>query len=255
MKKEVTLATLSIIFSGTAHSTQNERPDIIVIIADDMGYSDITPFGGEIPTPNLQAMAENGVRMSQYYTSPMSAPARAMLLTGNTSQQAGIGGMWWYENTIGKEGYELRLTDRVTTMAERFKDAGYNTLMAGKWHLGFTPGSTPKDRGFRHSFALMGGGASHFDDAVPLGTVRYFIPIIPVTISAFHCPLVFTPAKPMPARLIAGSARRHGNNLSSRGWPLLRHMILCRRRMNGLVVLNVSMNRAMQTSIVSVLLV
>lgn len=135
MKKQVTLATLSIIFSGTAHSTQNERPDIIVIIADDMGYSDITPFGGEIPTPNLQAMAENGVRMSQYYTSPMSAPARAMLLTGNTSQQAGIGGMWWYENTIGKEGYELRLTDRVTTMAERFKDAGYNTLMAGKWHL------------------------------------------------------------------------------------------------------------------------
>ncbi|EKF6602602.1 arylsulfatase [Salmonella enterica] len=174
MKKQVTLATLSIILSGTAHSTQNERPDIIVIIADDMGYSDITPFGGEIPTPNLQAMAENGVRMSQYYTSPMSAPARAMLLTGNTSQQAGIGGMWWYENTIGKEGYELRLTDRVTTMAERFKDAGYNTLMAGKWHLGFTPGSTPKDRGFRHSFALMGGGASHFDDAVPLGTVEIF---------------------------------------------------------------------------------
>ncbi len=143
-EKEVTLATLSIIFSGTAHSTQNERPDIIVIIADDMGYSDITPFGGEIPTPNLQAMAENGVRMSQYYTSPMSAPARAMLLTGNTSQQAGIGGMWWYENTIGKEGYELRLTDRVTTMAERFKDAGYNTLMAGKWHLGFTPARRQK---------------------------------------------------------------------------------------------------------------
>lgn len=88
MKKQATLATLSIIFSGTAHSTQNERPDIVVIIADDMGYSDISPFGGEIPTPNLQMMAENGVRMSQYYTSPMSAPARAMLLTGNTSQPA-----------------------------------------------------------------------------------------------------------------------------------------------------------------------
>ncbi len=76
-----------------------------MIIADDMGYSDITFLrcAGEIPTPNLQAMAGGGVRMSQYYTSPMSAPARAMLLTGNTSQQAGIGGdMWWYENTIGK---------------------------------------------------------------------------------------------------------------------------------------------------------
>ena len=77
--------------------------------------------------------------------------------------------MWWYDSTIGKEGYELRLTDRVTTMAERFKDAGYNTLMAGKWHLGFVPGATPKDRGFNHAFAFMGGGTSHFNDAIPLG--------------------------------------------------------------------------------------
>ena len=120
MKKKTVAAALSMILSGAAHSAQTERPNIIVIIADDMGYSDISPFGGEIPTPNLQAMAEQGVRMSQYYTSPMSAPARSMLLTGNTNQQAGMGGMWWYDSTLGKEGYELRLTDRVTTMAERF---------------------------------------------------------------------------------------------------------------------------------------
>lgn len=94
--------------------------------------------------------------MSQYYTSPMSAPARAMLLTGNTSQQAGIGGMWWYENTIGKEGYELRLTDRVTTMAERFKDAGYNTLMAGKWHLGLR--QARRQRSGLSSFFRLDGG-------------------------------------------------------------------------------------------------
>lgn len=174
MNKKTVAAALSMILSGAAHSAQTERPNIIVIIADDMGYSDISPFGGEIPTPNLQAMAEQGVRMSQYYTSPMSAPARSMLLTGNTNQQAGMGGMWWYDSTLGKEGYELRLTDRVTTMAERFKDAGYNTLMTGKWHLGFVPGATPKDRGFRHSFAFMGGGTSHFDDAIPLGTVEAF---------------------------------------------------------------------------------
>ncbi len=130
-------AAVSMILAGGAHGAQNEHPNVIVIIADDMGYSDISPFGGEIPTPNLQAMAEQSIRMSQYYTSPMSAPARSMLLTGNSNQQAGMGGMWWYDSTIGKEGYELRLTDRVTTMAERFKDAGYNTLMAGKWHLGF----------------------------------------------------------------------------------------------------------------------
>ncbi len=106
-RKEVTLATLSIIFSGTAHSTQNERPDIIVIIADDMGYSDITLRWGN-PTPNLQAMAEKR-RADDNITRPMSAPACAMLTGKSPSQQAGIGGMWWYENTIGKEGYELRL--------------------------------------------------------------------------------------------------------------------------------------------------
>ena len=166
MNKKAMAAAVSVILAGGAHAAQQERPNVIVIIADDMGYSDISPFGGEIPTPNLQAMAEQGMRMSQYYTSPMSAPARSMLLTGNSNQQAGMGGMWWYDSTIGKEGYELRLTDRVTTMAERFKDAGYNTLMAGKWHLGFVPGATPKDRGFNHSFAFMGGGTSHFNEAL-----------------------------------------------------------------------------------------
>lgn len=175
MNKKSMAAAVGMILSGAAQAAHSStHPNIIVIIADDMGYSDISPFGGEIPTPNLQAMADRGLRMSQYYTSPMSAPARSMLLTGNSNQQAGMGGMWWYENTLGKEGYELRLTDRVTTMAERFKDAGYNTMMAGKWHLGFVPGATPKDRGFTHSFALMGGGASHFSDALPLGTVEAF---------------------------------------------------------------------------------
>jgi arylsulfatase len=86
-------AAVSVILAGGAHAAQQERPNVIVIIADDMGYSDISPFGGEIPTPNLQAMAEQGMRMSQYYTSPMSAPARSMLLTGNSNQQAGMGGV------------------------------------------------------------------------------------------------------------------------------------------------------------------
>ena len=111
MNKKAMAAAVSMILAGGAHAAQQERPNVIVIIADDMGYSDISPFGGEIPTPNLQAMAEQGMRMSQYYTSPMSAPARSMLLTGNSNQQAGMGGMWWYDSTIGKEGYELRLTD------------------------------------------------------------------------------------------------------------------------------------------------
>lgn len=174
IKKTLLAVALSSAISNFAYSAPLEKPNILIIIADDMGYSDISPFGGEIPTPNLQTMAEQGVRMSQYYTSPMSAPARSMLLTGATNQQAGIGGMWWYENTVGEPGYELRLTDRVVTMAERFQDAGYNTLMSGKWHLGYSSGSKPTDRGFNQAFAFMGGGTSHFDDAVPLGTVESF---------------------------------------------------------------------------------
>lgn len=174
IKKTMLAVALSSVISGVTFAETIEKPNVLIIIADDMGYSDISPFGGEIPTPNLQTMADQGVRMSQYYTSPMSAPARSMLMTGATNQQAGMGGMWWYENTVGQPGYELRLTDRVVTMAERFQDAGYNTLMSGKWHLGYTKGARPTDRGFNQAFAFMGGGTSHFDDAMPLGTVESF---------------------------------------------------------------------------------
>ncbi len=170
-------------------------------------------------------MAENGVRMSQYYTSPMFAPARAMLLTVGKHQSASGYRRYVYENTIGMKAM-TKSTDRVTTSWLNALKMLVATLRRWRvqWHLGLRR-STPKDRGFRHSFALM-GEYSHFDDAVPLGTVEIFPhTYYTATISAFHCSS-FTPAKPMPARLIAGSARRHGNNLSSRGWPLLRHMIL-----------------------------
>ncbi|WP_203067746.1 arylsulfatase [Serratia sp. Tan611] len=174
MKRKVVAVALSSVVSGLAHSAPGERPNVLIIVADDMGYSDITPFGGEIPTPNLQALAEQGVRMSQFYTSPMSAPARSMLMTGNTNQQTGMGAMWWYQNTIARPGYEMRLTDRVVTLPERFRDAGYATMMAGKWHLGYSDGARPTDRGFERAFAFMGGGTSHFNDAKPLGTVEAF---------------------------------------------------------------------------------
>lgn len=94
MQKKTLAVALSGALSGLAQGADADRPNVLIILVDDMGYSDISPFGGEIPTPNLQALAERGVRMSQYYTSPMSAPARSMLMTGNTNQQAGMGGMW-----------------------------------------------------------------------------------------------------------------------------------------------------------------
>lgn len=176
MKKTIISITLALSLSSpiALANIEKEKPNILLIVADDLGYSDISPFGGEIPTPNLQALADEGIRFSQYYTSPMSAPARSMILTGNTNQEAGIGGMWWYESTENKEGYELRLTDRVVTMPEYFQKNGYQTLMSGKWHLGFENGAAPNDRGFNHSFAFMGGGASHFDDMSSLGSAEKF---------------------------------------------------------------------------------
>lgn len=110
-----------------------------------------------------------------------------------------MGGMWWYDSTIGKEGYELRLTDRVTTMAERFKDAGYNTLMAGTAPR-FCSRRHAEDRGFNHAFAFMGGGTSHFNDAIPLGTVEAFHTYYTRDGERVSLPDDFTPAKPTPAR-------------------------------------------------------
>lgn len=165
---------LSLLGQPTWSDPVSEKPNVLLIVADDLGFSDISPFGGEIPTPNLQTLAEEGVKFSQYYTSPMSAPARSMIMTGNTNHQAGMGGMWWYETTEGKDGYEMQLTDRVETMPEVFQKNGYETLMAGKWHIGFKEGARPTDRGFNHAYAFMGGGASHFADVVPLGSLEKF---------------------------------------------------------------------------------
>jgi arylsulfatase A-like enzyme len=111
----------------------SERPNIIVILVDDMGFSDLGCFGGEIPTPNLDALAANGVRLSQFYNTARCCPTRASLLTGLYSHQAGVGHM-----TDDKKlpGYEGRLNTHCVTMAEVLKPAGYFTAMTGKWHVG-----------------------------------------------------------------------------------------------------------------------
>ncbi len=171
-KNAVALA-IGTVFAAAFASAQ-EKPNVILIVADDLGYSDLQSFGSEIDTPNLQKLADQGIQFSQYYTSPMSAPARSMLMTGNTNHQAGVGAMWWFESTKGQDGYELRLTDRTVTMAERFRDAGYETMMVGKWHIGTTADSLPGAKGFNQSFAFMAGGASHYDDMMPLGEVEEY---------------------------------------------------------------------------------
>ncbi|MCA8900618.1 MAG: arylsulfatase [Hyphomonas sp.] len=142
------------------------RPNILIIVADDLGFSDLGSYGGEISTPNLDALADRGVRFMDFHTAPTCSPTRAMLFTGVDNHLAGVGAMadLLSENQRGQMGYEGELTERVASIAERVGDLGYRTFYSGKWHLGQSPGSDPSRRGFEESFILVGGGASHFSD-------------------------------------------------------------------------------------------
>jgi arylsulfatase len=150
--------------SATAASAAEQRPNVIVILVDDMGFSDIGAFGGEIRTPNLDALANKGLKFNNFHTTPVCAPTRAELLTGVDHHQTGIGNFpeLRQDNQIDKPGYEGYLNDRVVTLAERLRDAGYATFQSGKWHLGYDPKANPVARGFEHSFTLLGGGHNHF---------------------------------------------------------------------------------------------
>lgn len=140
------------------------RPNFLVIVADDLGFSDLGAFGGEILTPNLDALAARGVRMSGFYTAPTCSPTRSMLLSGVDHHQAGIGAMAEALTPVqrGAPGYEGFLNDRVVTLPELLQAAGYRTLMSGKWHLGREENQSPAARGFERSFALLGGLHNHF---------------------------------------------------------------------------------------------
>lgn len=150
----------------TTASSDRHRPNVLLIVVDDMGYSDCQPFGGEIRTPALQQLAEQGVRLCNFHVSSLCAPTRAMLLSGCDNHQAGLGVMppFHATNQYLQPGYEGPLNHRVMTIAEVLKGEGYGTYMAGKWHLGANTGFRPEDRGFDRVFAFLGGGASHFND-------------------------------------------------------------------------------------------
>lgn len=142
-------------------------PNVLLIVADDLGYTDLGVTGGEIRTPNLDALARSGLLLTQFLVSPTCSPTRAMLLSGVDAHPAGLGTMAGEadESQKGKPGYEGYLSDRVVSVAELLRQAGYRTAMAGKWHLGMEESRGPHRRGFERSFALLPGGASHFADA------------------------------------------------------------------------------------------
>lgn len=142
-----------------------QRPNIVFILADDLGFSDIAPYGSEVTTPTLSALAEQGVRFTNYHTAANCAPARAMLLTGINNHLAGVPNipeMLAPEQRV-HENYQGVLGNNVVTVATLLEDAGYHTYMAGKWHLGDAPDKRPSRRGFERTVALMDSGADNWE--------------------------------------------------------------------------------------------
>jgi len=179
------LITLPVFSSSVKAQQVNEskRPNIVLIMADDLGYSDIGCYGGEIETPNLDKLAKNGLRFSQFYNTSRCCPTRASLLTGLYSHQAGMGDMTTDQKLPGYRGY---LTENTVTIAEVLKNAGYHTGMIGKWHVSNTivqpkeehlkwlahqssypffspPEQYPTNRGFEKFFGTVWGVGNFFD--------------------------------------------------------------------------------------------
>ncbi|WP_231736244.1 MULTISPECIES: arylsulfatase [unclassified Sphingopyxis] len=163
MKRLVSLLFLFVIAAAPTQAKE-KRPNFLVIVADDLGYSDLGAFGGEISTPHLDRLALAGVRLAGFHTAPTCSPTRSMLLSGTDNHIAGLGTMaeMIRPNQKDKPGYEGYLRSDVATLAERLAAGGYATLFSGKWHLGLTPEQDPHARGFRRSFALLQGGHNHF---------------------------------------------------------------------------------------------
>ena len=140
------------------------RPNILLIVADDMGFSDVGAFGGEIATPHIDRLAADGLRMTGFHVAATCSPTRAMLMTGVDHHRAGLANMQELITPAqqGHPGYLGHLDLNVPTVAERLRTAGYHTIMSGKWHLGVEPAFDPASRGFEEVFALLEAGHNHF---------------------------------------------------------------------------------------------
>lgn len=157
---------MAVALAAPAGAADNSRrPNIVVIVADDMGFADMGAFGSEIKTPNLDALAKDGVRFTNFYTHASCSPTRSVLLSGVDTHLNGLGNMdeWTAPNQRGVPGYEGHLNKQVTTLPQLLKDAGYHTYMVGKWHLGKAPDLIPRARGFERDFSMLDGAGSYWD--------------------------------------------------------------------------------------------
>ncbi|MFB6141487.1 MAG: arylsulfatase [Halosimplex sp.] len=161
-----------------ADSRAASRPNVVLVMVDDMGYADIGPYGGEIDTPNLRSLADDGLRFTQFYNYARCCPTRASLLTGLHPHQTGIGHMTNPAgdpdgNDRGVPSYQGHLNERCVTIAEVLGDAGYRTMASGKWHLGqHHEGDRPPERGFDRYYGHLSGAANYFDPSGERGLSR-----------------------------------------------------------------------------------
>lgn len=166
---------------ATSFSIAQTHPNIIVILADDMGYSDIGSYGGEVQTPNIDKLASEGIKYKQFYNAARCCPTRASLMTGLYPHQAGMG--WMAAADLGTPEYQGTINNQCVTIAEVLKSAGYSTYMTGKWHLtnerkidGMVTDSWPHQRGFDHYFGIIPGGANYFTPVLYSNNKKYRAP-------------------------------------------------------------------------------
>lgn len=147
------------------HAQAQRQPNIVILLADDWGFSDVGAFGSEIATPNIDWLAANGTRFSNFHVAGSCSPTRAMLQTGVGNHRAGLGNMpeTIPSDHVGRPGYDTVMTMRVVTIAEMLRAAGYRTYLTGKWHLGKDARRLPTARGYDHAFSLADAGADNFE--------------------------------------------------------------------------------------------
>ncbi|MGI9240988.1 MAG: arylsulfatase [Verrucomicrobiales bacterium] len=167
--RSLSLFVCSLALAASGRCGDTGRPNILLIVADDIGYSDVGAFGSEISTPNIDRLSKEGVMLTQFHVAPNCGPTRGSLMTGVDPHLAGMGANHGAatDNQKGKPGYEGHLRDDVYSVGELLQSAGYRTCMTGKWHLGGGE-NDPASRGFQKTFALLNGAASHYADQAPI---------------------------------------------------------------------------------------
>ncbi len=181
----ILMVTAAIVFSSCNNSEPKAKeeektvakPNVLLIVGDDLGFSDIAPFGSNIETPVLTKLSKEGVSFSNFHVLPTCSPTRSCLLTGNDNHVAGVGIMSEMDYPALHEqhlpGYSASLSEQVVTIPEVLRENGYHTYMVGKWHLGEGQGHDPYDRGFEETFILGTGGGSHFNDKRALSPLQH----------------------------------------------------------------------------------